>query len=656
MDQDSIHILLNNLGICLVLVVSIIVLSSCSAGIHYPALVRSALQKAGANRQQLVRVIQHYSKDPADSLKLMAAYFLISNMPGHRYEKPSPVFDAVFDSAAAYQNRKKSMKYFKHEMTRIRRKQPAAFYRDSMVKDINRVTSHFLIRNINLAFKAWHRMPQKYRTSFRNFKRYVLPYRASNEALAFGNREKQLKKYQWVYQKLQSGQSMRSLINSVLDSMNIQFFNHDGGYPGLFPISQVERLGYGRCNDGVDYAVSVFRAIGIPASYVFISHWGNHPSGHSWLAIHSKDTVIALNVFDRKPANRMYWHESVPKVYRYTYGHRGAYPHFSQDVTSNYKPSNKIHIANRFGSNLQGKQIYLTVFDRLNGWYPAALADYAGRDSVAFQNIGENIVYIAGYYDPSHRLHPVNYPFIVNSRQHVHYFNPAVGGRLDSVVLLRKYPPFFLRTDEHKLLWTRRMNGLELQASNVPLFAPHHTILTIHGFHTTHLKTIPLSYEGKYKYYRFLRPDTEAVWLAKLHIQSNQKIVKTAASDYHGKMKMHHLTDKDQLTYSGGPGFEVRYVFSRPAKIQAIQLQTRNDDNHIDVGDRYELMYWNKGWQSLGVRIAKDTMLVYHNLPKNAIYWLRDLSKGVEEDVFTLTDKGTQWWPGISIYEDSLDF
>jgi hypothetical protein len=42
-----------------------------------------ALQLAGENRQELEKVLGHYSQNPADSLKLKAAIFLIENMPGH---------------------------------------------------------------------------------------------------------------------------------------------------------------------------------------------------------------------------------------------------------------------------------------------------------------------------------------------------------------------------------------------------------------------------------------------------------------------------------------------------------------------------------------------------------------------------------------------
>lgn len=45
--------------------------------------VERALVLAGANRLQLEQALEHFSRNPADSLRLRACEFLIANMPGH---------------------------------------------------------------------------------------------------------------------------------------------------------------------------------------------------------------------------------------------------------------------------------------------------------------------------------------------------------------------------------------------------------------------------------------------------------------------------------------------------------------------------------------------------------------------------------------------
>ena len=46
---------------------------------NYSPELKSALQLAGSNRQELKSVLSHYGRDRADSLKFRAACFLIEN-------------------------------------------------------------------------------------------------------------------------------------------------------------------------------------------------------------------------------------------------------------------------------------------------------------------------------------------------------------------------------------------------------------------------------------------------------------------------------------------------------------------------------------------------------------------------------------------------
>lgn len=61
--------------------ICIIFLATLSCQTRNEAL-ETALQLAGENRSELEKVLDHYSRTPADSLKLRAAEFLIANMPG----------------------------------------------------------------------------------------------------------------------------------------------------------------------------------------------------------------------------------------------------------------------------------------------------------------------------------------------------------------------------------------------------------------------------------------------------------------------------------------------------------------------------------------------------------------------------------------------
>lgn len=249
----------------------LLVLTSCDLENGYPSAVHSALDKAGKNRDELVKVIEHYSRHPEDSLKLRTAYFLIGNMPGHTFKKRPGIFDAVFDSAIAYNNNLERQNYFARQMNDLKQDYPVEFYVDSVIADIKYVSAGFLIQNIDLAFEAYYKIPPKYRPKFDSFCKTILPYRVSNEPLEFGTRQKLYQKYQWVHKELQSGEPLQDVVHAMIDSMGLKIAM-DNGYPGRFSISEVEKVRFGRCPDLVSYAANAFRAVGIPASFHFTPH------------------------------------------------------------------------------------------------------------------------------------------------------------------------------------------------------------------------------------------------------------------------------------------------------------------------------------------------------------------------------------------------
>ena len=79
-------------------------------------------------------------------------------------------------------------------------------------------------------------------------------------------------------------------------------------------------------------------------------------------------------------------------------------------------------------------------------------------------------------------------------------------------------------------------------------------------------------------------------------------------------------------------------------EIGKIRFIARNDMNGIQIGNTYELFYWQDGWKSLGQKIANTTFLCYENTPKNYILWLKDLTEGEEERIFTYENSKQVWW------------
>jgi hypothetical protein len=81
--------------------------------------------------------------------------------------------------------------------------------------------------------------------------------------------------------------------------------------------------------------------------------------------------------------------------------------------------------------------------------------------------------------------------------------------------------------------------------------------------------------------------------------------------------------------------------------LKRIVYLPRNDDNFIREGEIYELFYWNlNGWLSLGKQTGyRETQkLIYRDVPKGALFLLKNLTKGKEERIFTYEDGKQKWW------------
>ena len=88
-----------------------------------------------------------------------------------------------------------------------------------------------------------------------------------------------------------------------------------------------------------------------------------------------------------------------------------------------------------------------------------------------------------------------------------------------------------------------------------------------------------------------------------------------------------------------------RHGLRPPRALERIVYTARGDGNTIDIGDTYELFYWNgQGWSSLGKQEAANICLRFRNVPSGGLYWLRDLSKGKEERIFTYEQGRQVWW------------
>jgi hypothetical protein len=406
------------------------------------------------------------------------------------------------------------------------------------------------------------------------------------------------------------------------------------------------------------------RSNGIPVVTDVVPQWPYRGGwgGHSWnfLLDNLRNQVIFEELNGVAPGEALRPYSALGKVYRNTYAinrkllqiqTEDQVPElfrntFLKDVTAEYSPVATAVVDVYKKIKTRQSFAYLAVFDNKQ-WKPVAFGDVK-RNRVQFRDMCKNIVYLP-VYCTSLGLEPLNYPFLLEYSGNVRYLIPDTT-RLKVVVLTRKYPVF-----NAVFGMTMRTVGAKLQASDTKDFKNVVTVHNIKEWFAAGIVQLPDSLP-KYRYWRFRSPDKEYCNIAELmFFRPNDTI------PYSGKVigleemykndsiySKEKAFDHDPLTYFHSVTRDSAWVgmdFGEPVRIEKIIYLPRSDDNNIRLGDEYELFYWGESrWRSLGKQKAKDLKLKFDHVPDNALLWLRDLTRGAEERIFTYEDGQQVWW------------
>ncbi len=410
------------------------VLFSCKSGSDYPEKVEAALQKAKENRPVLEKLIEHYKSNPADSLKLKAAYFLIGNMDGHYYVKAKLVDTAgkkVDFDVLSYPDYKTMVKAWDSAEKKTGKMD---FTRDTVIYDIRSITYDFLKTNIDLAFKAWNNPWSDFLT-FDKFCEYVLPYRGSNEPLEEW-RQYFFDKYNWVADSLNDKTDpveAAVLINNEIKrwySFDPLFYRHPTDL-GLDEMLEYKR---GRCEDMTNLAIYVMRSQGIPVMSDYTPAWPNTGNNHAWNALIDRNGKVIIFMGDGANPGEYKLNNKKAKVYRKTFASQDSClamikPSWEKvprwlsgknyiDVTSSYIPVFRVNINLTYPPPDSVNYAYLAVFN--SGEWKAIDWGKIAHDKAVFKDMGGDIVYLPVYYKNG-KLIPANEPFILteNGKQKI---------------------------------------------------------------------------------------------------------------------------------------------------------------------------------------------------------------------------------------------
>lgn len=621
-------------------------------------LYQQALEASGTNRAEWEKVIAHYQTDP---LKTRAARFLIGNMLGKYYLAGGKVdrFHMFIDSV--YQIRQ--AEYDEKSIYDAFRKQESHTGHDiQMETDLEHLTAAYLIRQVDQAFAVWQK-PWNQHLTFDEFCEWILPYRMGNELPEDWRPLYREKFISSLSDTFGSAEKACREINARLIALPIHIFLSSVRPSDIRP-SSLQHIKFGLCEDYASLAVFAMRSAGIPVGIEFIPHWGRKNNTHTFNVVYNNDgRMYDFSGGEQQPGEHLSRFSGIPKVYRRTYGlqpsrlallkKREELPPFFRnpcliDVTDQYPFIHPVDISVPLFTWHPDKNLaYLCVFDPA-GWMPV---DYGqiDRGQTTFQNIGPNIMYQAACYEKG-RLIPASLPFFVDTAGQLHQVKS--NGEKITLRLERKQ-----QEAENLTYIPPTLIGSRFQGSDEPDFRHAEDLYVFTTAPTFKYTQVEVHPRKAYRYYRYLSSDQTQGNMAEVEFYEAEsgKLLKgrvigtKETSIYHPEAVKEHVFDGDALTY-----FHTRDTLSwaglaldQPARIDRVRYIIRNDDNGVRKGNLYELFYIDaKGtWRSTGRKKATaDDCIQYDTVPATTLYWLRNLTRGKEERIFTYEEGKQVWW------------
>jgi hypothetical protein len=630
----------------------------------YSISLKEAYKVAGKNQVELKALIEHYSKNPADSLKKKSAIFLIENMDGHFSYKSSgwTSYNHALDSLY-------NLNLPKNEM--IQAYNSLAYeYENKLVDfkeepDLKFIKADYLIRNIDSAFVAWQK-PYAKSLNFNQFCEYLLPYRIGNEELSdwrelYG---KELRPAFWKKAKFNNDSvSAYTICNNLRRYFSTSTQLKVVGTPD-FSANILFKSRVGTCQDWASLAVFAGRALGIPVSPDYAPHWGNRSMGHDWNSLNIDNKKFDFGLGDWIKIGEHYQSfvkrkVYCPKVFRTTYSIQTqslAFIHadvdipfefispFMKDVSMEYFPTVNIDVdLLNLPPSPHNRFAYICVFDNAE-WVPAYWSAIQNQKAL-FKAMNRQIIYLPAYYIKDEFV-PANYPIQVNGDSTTLLLKPNLAKR-QTVTLTRKY------TDGNIANWDNIMVGGLFQVSNDSTFKTAKEIYKIQEKPEICFQTVNLKSDSSYRYFRYVSPPKSYGCIAEIELYgpTNIKLKGKAIGtmDTKNGNGANAVFDGNVLTWFNGVKPDNNWIgleFETPQTINKIVYLPRNDDNFIRDGELYELFFWDNKWISLGKQTGslKTQSLTYTNVPTNALFLLKDLSRGQEERIFTYESGKQVWW------------
>lgn len=596
---------------------------------HQVSPLEKALELSGSNRIHLEQVLKHYSQSSKDTLKLRTARFLIENMPGHGWYEGDDLIQFKKWVDSVYSNREYP---FRATLYEAYFQQPDAFHGLTYYEDIEHLDSTFLITHIDSTFSAIQKRPWLTTLTFDELCEYIFPYRVGYEppTLLY---ELQDSIYRTQILPILHFDDIRYNTYHLFNACQSRYAKRDMKvqiqYKGRiisYNIASCEA----ECLNHLWFAKLLMCPLAVDLNPAF----PNMPNRHCWSV-----------VIDNTQANGI--HNLAPevlkqgKIYRKTYT-RNPVPvpdseeivpplfelPFYKDVTAFYTTVKDVVIEP--DKKLRQKYAYLCVFNDLK-WEPIAYSE-CKDGKFHFKDMGRGVLYLPVVYDGL-ETSPISHPFVIDLQGNIRIFEPDTL-TVRSVSLTRKFP---LRNSVEII--NRGFLYSRLEASNDLEFKTKEIIGNFDKISAQQRASLWIKEPQAYRYWRITASGYLVLGECHLYNREGERVNPVISPI------IEKAFDDNPISYYQSPSGVITLDMGEDVELLKVDVTLRNDGNAIWPGHWYELYYHNGNeWCSLGLKAATDYSILFDGVPDNALLWLRDLTTGKEESLFSVEEGEIRFW------------
>lgn len=666
--------------------------------------LEKALMSAGSNREELEKVLHHFSKKNSDKLKYKATCYLIIGMADHysngvilNYDKRIDYLRRGADSIyyGLIKNKTASeinTKEFYHLLSIIDKK-----YRDSVGKilfsppnisikrvyDITRINADFLQKHIDNAFEMREKSPFVKRLSFEDFCEYILPYRAIKD-YPFVMNGKELNQIYYKYIQTDKHYKVEDAIQSYnWTASRLRYFMGNYPFDSNVGLNELFFNGIQNCVDYAVYGANVLRACGIPAAVEYNIAYKLWRGRHYHIS--TLDSIGRWCTFSPETGLPKYRDSrfcEALNIYRIHFTPQKNNPTYLkqdkelipyelsnpciEDVTHNIMKTVQVKLP--FNKKTNNHLAYLSSFQSHRGMTAVTwgkINHLLGK--VTFEHVVPDNLYFPVYYTLSGKLEAFGAPFwlkadTTQSKGYTIEQLPQEKKFSKTVNLVRKFPRKpNLKSQADSLV------GVKIVASQTDNFTNADTLATIIDTPIDYWQELALNNKKAYKYYRIMnKPSYPHLHMAEIEFITSKTygysntisatklpILPYTINNFDdGKVRiMDEPLDKcrwkaeyDQDIYTAPDRWaDVTLRLQKPQVVTHIRFIPKTANNTIVINNKYQLMMWNgKIWEEVQTQLAKYNYLPIENMKIGKLYWLRNLTEGKEELPFYINNQGNQ--------------